>query len=67
MNHLFHDLFIIADAQPMNIYHEALLCWNFHTGADRGKIEFGNAVEKLWLNKVPSFKVKKGLVNVFYR
>ena len=51
----------------MNIYHEALLCWNFHTGADRSKIEFGNAVDELWLNKVPSVKAKKGCVNASYR
>ena len=35
----------------MNIYHEALLCWNFHTDADRGKIANDSVVEDVWMRK----------------
>jgi len=48
-------------AQPMNMYHEALLCWNFHTDADRGKIAYDNVVGGVSTRKMPASKEKRSL------
>ena len=50
---------LFSVAQPMNMYHEALLCWNFHTDADRGKIAYDNVVGGVSTRKMPASKEKR--------
>ena len=53
------SIVLFSVAQPMNMYHEALLCWNFHTDADRGKIAYDNVVGGVSTRKMPASKEKR--------